>query len=210
MKPCKKCGIQKALDLFSQDQRTRDSYRHTCMACEGRNTPPGTKNCPKCGRRKALNAFYPSRKSRVGVYSWCKPCMDNRKNLYRAKNREQQRIRDRAYYQHHKNRLRAKALAWQKTPKGRLYCAANQMLRYARQRNAPLIEKIDRLAIYIRDNGRCHICHHKVSLKTFTLDHLVPLARGGEHTARNQAVAHRTCNTKRGTGRLPAQLRLLG
>jgi hypothetical protein len=82
--------------------------------------------------------------------------------------------------------------------------------RRARQRGAPLVEKIDRAAIIARDRSICHICHLLVAPKDMSLDHLIPLAHGGTHTAKNLAVAHLICNKRRGAGRLPAQLRLLG
>jgi 5-methylcytosine-specific restriction endonuclease McrA len=82
--------------------------------------------------------------------------------------------------------------------------------RRVRIANAPLVEDVDRFAIYERDMGRCHICKKKASRDSFDLDHLVPLSRGGEHSAANMAVAHQSCNRRRGPGRLPAQLRLVG
>lgn len=85
---------------------------------------------------------------------------------------------------------------------------AHAEIRRARKLAAPVIEKIDRAAIYLRDAGKCHLCHKKVPRAVFTLDHLTPLSRGGEHSHRNLAVAHRSCNSSRGAGRRPAQLRL--
>src|SRR5207244_1924604 len=82
--------------------------------------------------------------------------------------------------------------------------------RRAQIKRAPTLELVNRQMIYERGGGRCHICGHKVSAAAFHLDHLVPLSDGGEHTARNLAVAHPFCNLSRGPGRLPAQLRLLG
>ena len=78
----------------------------------------------------------------------------------------------------------------------------------ARKRNAPEVEKIDRLALYERDGGRCHLCGKHVPRAKFTLDHLIPLAHGGSHTALNLAVAHGYCNQQRSDGLIPAQLRL--
>lgn len=81
--------------------------------------------------------------------------------------------------------------------------------RRARKLNAPVIEHFSREGIYERDGGRCHICHRLVPRSDFHLDHLVPLAHGGDHAPRNLAVAHPLCNHKRGAGWLPAQLRLI-
>lgn len=87
--------------------------------------------------------------------------------------------------------------------------ADQAQVRRARKKGAPHVEKIDREAIYERDGGRCHLCGRKCSRKSFTLDHLVPLARGGDHTATNVRVAHLKCNVKRGVDRAPAQLLLV-
>lgn len=66
-----------------------------------------------------------------------------------------------------------------------------------------------------RDGWRCHICGHAVNKlrsglhpKGPTIDHLVPIAHGGSDTRENVALAHRLCNTRRGTGGV-VQLRLV-
>lgn len=81
--------------------------------------------------------------------------------------------------------------------------------RRALKKGAAEIEIVSRAAIIARDKAICHICQRKVAKKDMTLDHLIPLSKGGPHTSRNLAVAHRSCNSRRGAGRLPAQLRLI-
>jgi hypothetical protein len=83
-------------------------------------------------------------------------------------------------------------------------------IRRARMRSSPIITIINRNTIYERDEGICHICYRKVSKKSFSIDHLIPLAAGGSHTPENVALAHLKCNLRRGNGKLPAQLRLIG
>lgn len=61
-----------------------------------------------------------------------------------------------------------------------------------------------------RDGWRCHICGKNVTRKTWSLDHLIPIVAGGPHTRTNVSLAHKRCNSRRGTGRIPAQLRLIG
>jgi 5-methylcytosine-specific restriction endonuclease McrA len=68
-----------------------------------------------------------------------------------------------------------------------------------------------------RDGWRCHICHLPIpDRRTWTnsdddptIDHLVPLSMGGAHVRVNVAIAHRICNSRRGTGGT-TQLRLVG
>lgn len=56
--------------------------------------------------------------------------------------------------------------------------------------------------LYMRDGGVCHICGKQVNMNTNTnddeygsIDHLIPLSKGGTHTWGNVSLAHRRCNT---------------
>lgn len=49
-----------------------------------------------------------------------------------------------------------------------------------------------------RDNQMCHLCNKWVSIHEASLDHVIPLSRGGEHTAENILLAHKVCNSKKG------------
>lgn len=58
--------------------------------------------------------------------------------------------------------------------------------------------------IFNRDGWTCHLCGGKVDkslsrLDSFgaTIDHLIPLSRGGSDDIENVATAHRVCNTRR-------------
>ena len=86
--------------------------------------------------------------------------------------------------------------------------AALKAVRRMRERSAPVVEAIDRHVIYARDGGVCHLCRRRVSARSFTLDHLIPLAKGGEHAAFNVAVAHRRCNLRKHARLIPVQVPL--
>jgi 5-methylcytosine-specific restriction endonuclease McrA len=85
-----------------------------------------------------------------------------------------------------------------------------RLKRRAWEKGAQTTEQVSKDYIYELDNGLCHICGKKVLREKMTFDHLIPLSQGGTHTAANIALAHRACNSRRGAGRLPAQLRLVG
>lgn len=83
--------------------------------------------------------------------------------------------------------------------------AYNSKRRRARVRNAK-IRPVYFHDIYKRDNGICQICHKQVYLNrgryhplSATLDHIIPLAKGGAHEPKNIQLAHRICNMKKGT-----------
>lgn len=65
--------------------------------------------------------------------------------------------------------------------------------------------------IYSLDHGKCHICHKTVAYKKAALDHVVPVslfATPDNNDYWNLRLAHKSCNSKRGAGRIPGQLRL--
>lgn len=57
---------------------------------------------------------------------------------------------------------------------------------------------VDLRTVYAHWGGKCGICGDPVSLETFTIDHIVPLARGGPHLFSNLQPAHFACNSKKG------------
>lgn len=77
----------------------------------------------------------------------------------------------------------------------------HRLARKARQR-AVQVEPVSPLKVFERDGWRCHLCggmtikakRGTYHAKAPELDHIVPLARGGEHSYRNTACAHRVCN----------------
>lgn len=46
-------------------------------------------------------------------------------------------------------------------------------------------------------SGFCHYCGIQVSFKKLTMDHLVPLARGGRSTKDNLVPCCKNCNTRK-------------
>jgi 5-methylcytosine-specific restriction endonuclease McrA len=66
-------------------------------------------------------------------------------------------------------------------------------------------EKFKAGEIYERDGWTCGICDEPVNrdLKwpdplSVSLDHIVPVSRGGGHTRANTRCSHLICNTRRG------------
>lgn len=78
------------------------------------------------------------------------------------------------------------------------------------------VEIIDRVLVYEGDNWTCQLCGEFVDKQhrwphplCGSLDHIIPLSRGGTHERKNVQLAHFICNSRKSdTG--AAQLRLLG
>lgn len=85
----------------------------------------------------------------------------------------------------------------------------DEQVRRARKRNS-FVANVYRKKIFKRDGHRCHICKGKTNPnavvpdpKAPTIDHLIPLSRGGTHEPSNVATACFMCNcikSDRGTG----------
>ena len=73
---------------------------------------------------------------------------------------------------------------------------------HAQSRRARLlgqwVEHVDHIAVWDRDNGICHICKEPANPNDWHLDHIIPLALGGEHSYANTAVSHSMCNRRKG------------
>lgn len=88
--------------------------------------------------------------------------------------------------------------------------AAHSQTRKASAKVGARQERIDRAYIVARDKGVCHLCRRQVPAVLVTLDHIVPLALGGTHTADNLAVACLSCNCAKGSRPANEQLLLIG
>lgn len=75
-------------------------------------------------------------------------------------------------------------------------------------RKGAFVESIDRLLVWERDGGVCGICG-KVISGNFTIDHIIPLSRGGKHCYENVQIAHGKCNNQKGS-LLPWEITLKG
>jgi 5-methylcytosine-specific restriction endonuclease McrA len=59
-----------------------------------------------------------------------------------------------------------------------------------------------RARIFERDEGRCSYCGERFDPEELTLDHVQPVARGGDHSDGNLVTACTACNTRKGHRRL--------
>ena len=100
--------------------------------------------------------------------------------------------------------------------------ASRSMRRYSNNEYSRRIakscgERFDAVDVLKRDGWRCQLCGKKLSPKhrgTYRddapeLDHIIPLAAGGEHSKRNTQCACRRCNLSKGSD-VRGQLRLFG
>lgn len=78
-------------------------------------------------------------------------------------------------------------------------------------------EPINRDYVFRRDNHKCQICKEPLNMNLkwphpgfATIDHIVPLSKGGPHTLDNVQAAHLRCNCKKGNRSAGDQALLFG
>lgn len=89
--------------------------------------------------------------------------------------------------------------------------------RRSRLKQAAIVENIGLADLAARDKYRCHLCGKRVDTsitgrgpQVATIDHLVPLSLGGDHSWANVALAHKGCNSRKAARGAGEQLMLIG
>lgn len=72
----------------------------------------------------------------------------------------------------------------------------NRILNYSSKRNH--IAPSRRMEAYNRHNGICCICGQHIDANEFTIEHWIPLHRGGTNEQSNLKIAHEHCNAMKG------------
>lgn len=105
-----------------------------------------------------------------------------------------------------------------------MYCSPKCRVRADRRRRdmrkrAAYVADVHRAKIFERDGGKCQLCGLKVDFskvaphpKSPTIDHVIPIAKGGTHEPSNAQLAHFSCNCLKSDriGGAGDQLRLIG
>lgn len=119
--------------------------------------------------------------------------------VFNTKIENKLRLRERARKQAQNNP--GLAIAWQKNNPERYkeIRLRHRHKRRARLKNVEFDGTISLKVLYIRDDGVCQICDQACSREDASIDHIVPIARGGAHTWDNVQLAHLLCNIRKGT-----------
>lgn len=219
-KRCRICQTEKPIEEFRTTQK--GGWRTECRVCERAQQRASYAANPE-RRRAQVMAWYSRNKEKALMRS--RERRQANLEYYRAKYKErhkQHQEQEREYRRHRwanltqeeRDALNAKWRDYKREYQARYprrgevgrnwrkrypeRNAEKERRRVARKKKAPVIEKIDRLAIIARDNGTCYLCGTKPTGSDLTIDHVVPLSKGGSHTADNLRVACRRCNIRKG------------
>jgi 5-methylcytosine-specific restriction endonuclease McrA len=114
-----------------------------------------------------------------------------------AKNPERVAANKRHYAEMNRDKLAAYYREYQRTNVERRR-ASNAKRRAAIR--STTVDPVDYAAILVEHGMTCHLCGASIeSFDDLHFDHVVPLSRGGTHTADNIRPAHELCNLRKGS-----------
>lgn len=216
-KCCSKCGETKPLTEFSPDKRRIDGRSSHCRQCHRsyevlhpRPLKPklqsgDSKTCNRCGTTKPVEQFVRC-KDGDGYRNQCKGCHYATTNTWRAQNKEHRREYDRRNYDRlsqqqrewaarNHDRILAKRRLRYKTPRALLYARLR-----AHERRVVKSGTVtpDQIAALHQQQGRCYYCKKPFNnRRNATIDHVIPLSKGGQHNISNIVLACWPCNNKK-------------
>jgi 5-methylcytosine-specific restriction endonuclease McrA len=148
-----------------------------------------------------------------------KEAHDEQTKAWAEANKESRDASCKKWRLNNREKANAASVKWQKNNKERVKFNNKEYLkthlddfrrknheRRARLRNVA-VEKFKPSEIFERDNWMCQLCGKRVDkhLKrpnplSASLDHIVPLSKGGSHSRANTHLAHLTCNLRAHVG----------
>jgi len=101
-----------------------------------------------------------------------------------------------AYRARNRKRISMYQSEWRANNSGRL--TETQRRRYKRMIESTRVDKVSRTDLIQAHGSGCYLCDDPLSRATLTMDHVIPLARGGEHTLNNLRPCCGRCNSRKG------------
>lgn len=151
-------------------------------------------------RRLRDREYYAKHKASINAQRKPKSEGDlERGRQWHAANRECLNRRSREYYQAHREEHNARARRWEaEHPERARELRIAKVQRYRARLRAARVEPLDIGEVIRNAQGLCGICGSLVSPDELSIDHIVPISKGGPHTTSNLQLAHLTCNRRKG------------
>jgi 5-methylcytosine-specific restriction endonuclease McrA len=161
-----------------------------CQVCGKDYQPasPTQKYCAECGPVAKVE------KSRVGDVKYRKENSEKRK-VSAAKYREENSEKIKEYGRSEKHKVGMANWVKMHPEKVAVIRSKRRALKYANTPLAEMLMSTEWLVVLAAAAGLCHYCHKEAKL---TIDHVIPLSRGGKDSKDNVVAACLRCNTSKG------------
>lgn len=163
----------------------------TCTKAQDKMTPK-SKVCPCCKIEKSRDGFNRHKNRKDGLHIYCKECRKERRKANAAEKRE---YNQKYYYANQKQILEQKK-EYHKNNPHIIFNASSKRRKLIGDCN---ITKEEWLIIMRSTEWKCFYCGCALNKHNQTIDHWVPLARGGDHNVTNLVPACKTCNCSKGS-----------
>ena len=140
------------------------------------------KVCTKCKVEKTLEGFHKDKSRSDGISVWCKDCKKPYRDARYCKDRHLELQRSKKWHVDNPQRSREMYSAKGKRRRARKYSADTRAV--SRSELSHLLTR------------PCLACG---THEAITVEHLIPLARGGRHAIGNLAPLCQTCNSSKGS-----------
>lgn len=170
-----------------------------------------TRTCTKCGEVKAVTEYHRDKRSPGGLRRQCKACRCSQTMEWWYDNQERQLQRHRDYVDANRDRVREiDNERYYRNRDERLdFALAITHARRAKAQGAEFDLAVTRAALRDLQGDRCHYCQCTMdfvhtgrpwpSVKA-TVDHVIPISKGGAHSLDNAVLACWSCNSRKGSG----------
>ena len=166
----------------------------------------GTRTCTKCMERLPSSSFHKDKAASDGLRAMCKKCRIAHVKDWYQENSERQSAKEKKRRLANPEKYTEKeALRYLKDREKRIGLATEHSHRRKARKLKTVVEKgISKNALKKRFGTKCYYCEKEMDFSVgvgrkfnkdmATIEHLIPLARGGEHTWENTVLACRHCN----------------
>lgn len=191
MKVCTVCGTEKSLDEFHRRADKPDGHRSECKECHKANVRKWQVANAEY-RRKYATEWAGDR--RANDPEWRERARESNRRSY-VNCVERRREESKAYYYANKDQSYTNKMEWMRSHPERV--SEYSRRRRARKMGAENIgvSTAEWDSIVARYGNQCAYCG-KSDVK-LTMDHVVPLSKGGAHVPMNLVPACRSCNSRK-------------
>lgn len=211
---CRFCSRECSFERFRKDPTAAPAYKDGSTALKkagiGRKSKIYYKTCRACGKTfvaRSMNAKLCSGECRK-IDARNQAYFYNLISYYKAAKPVKCRVCNKMYIATYGNKKKKLCSDECAAELRRRYNALHRKERKARRRcliASNYIEPVSLKYLFFRDKARCQICSKKLNLiravphnLAATIDHIVPLSKGGEHSKKNTQLACFKCNSLKG------------
>ena len=167
------------------------------------------KICADCKEEKPYSEFHRDSSKKDGLRLYCKDCMCIRHRKWYVGKGVAGRHREgcRQYYLKNAEVQHERSRHWAEVnPEvNRTSHKRSNDKRRAKLASVDFDSSINLVDLRIRDRNTCGICSESVHEELCSVDHIIPISRGGPHTWDNVQLAHIKCNIHK-AAKLPEEL----